>query len=329
MKRLAILALLPWLWLSQVLAADSVAVKIDEWPVSWPNTRPRDPYVDGQNRVWFVGQEGDYIAYLDPQANIFKRFDLKPGTGPHNLIVDKESFIWYAGNRSAHIGKLNPENGAITELPMPDPKARDPHTLIFDHGGNIWFSVQGGNFVGKLTPASGDLQVLPVPTAHALPYGIVVDGQNRPWFAEFGTNQLGTVDPQTMTIREFTLPRPETRPRRLAATANGYIWYVDYVQGYLGRLDPATGTVQEWQAPSGPHARPYGMAADDRNRIWFVETGPQPNRLVGFDPANEAFFSVTEIPSGGGSVRHMYYHQPTQTLWFGTDADTVGRAWLP
>jgi virginiamycin B lyase len=71
------------------------------------------------------------------------------------------------------------------------------------------------------------------------------------------------------------------------------------------------------------------MAIDDQDRIWFVETGPRPNRFVGFDTGTETFISETDIPSGGGSVRHMYYHQPTQSIWFGTDSNMLGRADLP
>ena len=60
-----------------------------------------------------------------------------------------------------------------------------------------------------------------------------------------------------------------------------------------------------------------------------VETGPDPNRLVGFDPANEEFFAIADIPSGGGSVRHMHYHAPASEIWFGTDTGTIGRAVIP
>ena len=68
---------------------------------------------------------------------------------------------------------------------------------------------------------------------------------------------------------------------------------------------------------------------DGRDRLWFVETGPSPNRFVGFDPEMESFFSVTDIGSGGGAVRHMVFHAPTRSIWFGTDANTVGRAKVP
>jgi virginiamycin B lyase len=52
----------------------------------------------------------------------------------------------------------------------------------------------------------------------------------------------------------------------------------------------------------------------------------EPNRLVGFDPASGEFFSMTEIASGGGTVRHMYFHAGGGAVWFGTDTNTIGRA---
>jgi virginiamycin B lyase len=70
------------------------------------------------------------------------------------------------------------------------------------------------------------------------------------------------------------------------------------------------------------------MAQDHLGRIWFVESGFQPNRFVGFDPASEVFFSIQELESGGGTVRHMFFHEPTRSVWFGTDTNTIGSARL-
>ena len=309
--------------------AASNPVEITEWTVPWQDTRPRDPFVDKRQQVWFVGQRGDYIAVVDPRIGKFKRFELDPGTGPHNLIVDDQGMVWYAGNRAAHIGKLDPQSGKIMKYDMPDPAARDPHTLAFDQNGDIWFTVQGGNFVGHLKISTGEIRLFQIPSSHARPYGIIVDTDNRPWIAEFGTNKLAMVDPSTLTLKEVLLPRADARPRRLATTSDGRIWYVDYAEGYLGTFDPATGKFQEWPTPAKDNSRPYSMTVDDQDRLWFVETGPQPNRLVGFDSRTRKVFSLTEIKSGGGTVRHMVFHQPTRTIWFGTDANTIGRASVP
>jgi virginiamycin B lyase len=97
----------------------------------------------------------------------------------------------------------------------------------------------------------------------------------------------------------------------------------------LGRLDPATGEVKEYPLPSGEGARPYAVAVDGDDRVWLVETGVRPNQFVGFDPRTESIFSVTEVESGGGTVRHMYFDAETNSIWFGADTNTIGVAKLP
>src|SRR6185436_2966913 len=85
-----------------VAAAPPGAVDIREWPVPWEDTRPRDPAVDREGRVWFVGQTGDYIGRLDPQTGRFVRFELEKGAGPHNLIAGSGGEIWFAANRKGY-----------------------------------------------------------------------------------------------------------------------------------------------------------------------------------------------------------------------------------
>lgn len=301
-------------------------VDIQEWQVPWEDTRPRDPYVAPDGDVWFVGQRGDYISEFDPETDEFRRIDLPDGAGPHNCIVDESGFIWYAGNRAAHIGRVDPETGEITQYPMPNERARDPHTLVFDQNGDIWFTVQGGNFVGKLTVETGEVQLIDVPTQRARPYGIKIDSNNRPWIALFGTHKLATVDPETMELTEIPLEREDARPRRLDITSDGTIWYVDYAEGYLGAYTPEDGNFEEWMLPEGSGSRPYAMVADAGDNLWMVETGVNPNLFVGFNPDDEEFFSSTPIESGGGTVRHMVYHRPTGSIWFGTDTNYLGQA---
>lgn len=301
-------------------------VPIREWKVPWENSRPRDPAVAPDGRIWFVGQEGNYVARLDPGRGTFDRFEVDPGTHPHNVIVDAAGNAWYAGNRNAMIGRIDGTTGTITRYPMPDAAATDPHTLVLDRQGTIWFTVQNGNYVGKLVTATGKISLARIATPGARPYGIVLAADGRPWFDLFGTNKLATVDPVTMVVTEHTLPNPRTRPRRIAMTSDGAVWYGDYTAGAIGRLDPKTGAVKEWPAPGGVGSLPYAMTVDDQDRIWIVETGPKPNRLVGFDTKSERYLESTPIPSGGGTVRHMVFDRTTRVVWFGTDANTIGRA---
>ena len=330
---MTLLAAGPTLPLATPAVTDSVP--LNEWTVPWEKTRPRDPYVDPvQERVWFVGQQGNYIAYLDQKTGQFKRYELDSRAHPHTLIVDRQGIVWYAGNTASHIGRLDPKDGSITKYAMPDSTVRDPHTMVFDKAGDIWFTAQGGNAVGKLWTKTGKVQLVKVPSARSRPYGIVMDKNDRPWFDLFGTNKIGTIDPKTMELKEYALPNERSRPRRIATTSDGRIWYGDYSRGMVGALDPKTGDVREWPTPGGPSSLPYAFTGDDQDRVWFVETGggqnQQPNRLVGFDTKTSEFFSITPVGSATpNTVRHMHYDPKTRMMWFGTDAGTIGRAVLP
>ncbi|WP_421787396.1 virginiamycin B lyase family protein [Hyphobacterium sp.] len=306
---------------------DADDVLIEEWTIPYENSRPRDPFTADGERIWFVGQRDDYLGWLYPRTGEIGRLDLPEGTGPHNQIVDADGNVWIAGNRDAYIGRYTPASNQFMRIDMPNGVPRDPHTLIMDAGGQyLWFTAQGANRIGRLNVATNELDVIDVPTENARPYGIEIDGNGTVWVVLLGTNKLAAIHPDTLQLAEITLPRAEARPRRIGVTDNGYVWYVDYAGGYIGAFDPETNGVQEWRAPSAENSRPYGMAVDAQNRIWFVETGVEPNNFVGFDPATESFFSQTPVPSGGGTLRHMQFFAPTGEIWFGADTNTIGRA---
>jgi virginiamycin B lyase len=213
---------------------------------------------------------------------------------------------------------------------MPDPAAKDPHTLVFDRTGkDIWFTVQGGGFVGRLTMATGKVDLVKIPSEGSRPYGIWMDSKNRPWFNEFGVPKIGMIEPSTLALKEYDLPNERARGRRIAITSDDIVWYVDYSRGFLGRLDPATGKVEEWATPGGANSLPYMLTADNKDRLWFSETGMQPVRIVGFDPRSKTFVPPIAVPSGGLNVRYAIYNGASNAIWFGTDANTIARAQLP
>lgn len=302
---------------------------VTEWPVPWPETRPRDPAVAPDGRIWFVGQVGNYVAALDPATGQFRKFDLEDQAFPHNITFGPDGAAWYTGNRNGTLGRMDPATGTVRRFPMPAADLTDPHTLVFAPGGSAWFTLQAANAVGHLDPASGAIRILRMPEAGSRPYGIALDSKGRPWFAEFGANRVGTIDPASFTLREYTLASAGARPRRLVITPDDRIWVGDYTRGKLVRLDPATGAFTEWQNPGGNRSAPYAMAVDDQGLVWQVETGPQPNQLVSFDPKTETYGTPVPISGSGGIVvRNMTFDRRTRSFWFGTDAGTIGRAVL-
>ena len=153
---------LPGALSAQGAKRDTVA--LTEWNVPWgAATRPRDPSVDPQGRIWFVGQEGNYVARFDQKTQKFERFEIDPGTNPHTVNVDPQGDAWYAGNRNGMIGRIDGKTGKITKYPMPTADAKDPHTITFDAQGNLWFTLQNSNMVGHLDKKSGEVKLVSSP----------------------------------------------------------------------------------------------------------------------------------------------------------------------
>lgn len=322
----AVLSCIAWAGAAAPAAADELnPIEINEWDVPYAG-RARDPFAT-DDAVWFVGQRGHYLGRFTPSTGEFFKKDLPDEAGPHNLIVGSDGIVWYAGNRVAYIGRYDPSTDEITKIEMPDSAARDPHTLVFDDGEeHIWFTVQGGNFVGRLAIANNEVDLIPVPTERARPYGIKIASDGTPWVVLLGTNKIASVDAQSLELTEHVLPSADSRPRRLEITDDGRVWFADTGRGYLGVYDPSSDSFEEWALPGGERSQPYGMALGDDGRVWVVETGVRPNRFIGFDTDAEEIVSVTEIPSGAGAVRHMHYHAPSGSVWFGTDEETLGQA---
>ena len=318
-------------------AQQPASVSIDQWQVPYDNARPRDPSVAPDGSIFFVGQRanGNYVARFDPETEMFTRFALPDGTLPHTNAVADDGIVWVAGNGNGTIVRLDPETRETRVIPVMldgDPDT-DPHTMVFDGLGGLWFTAQQTHFVGHLNLETEEVRTVRTSPAgtRSGPYGIVVDeATGRPWFVLFHTNRIGTIDPITMELETFDLPNADSRPRRIARTDDGMIWYVDYSRGYLGMLDPVTGEVAEWQSPAGANARGYGMTLDDAGRIWYVETGVQPNRMVAFDTAREAFVYGEDIPGEGrNGVRHMVFDPERRVVWYGSDINFIGAVWVP
>jgi virginiamycin B lyase len=301
-----------------VVGQEGGEADLKEWAVEWGG-RTRDPFVAPDGVVWFVGQTGNYIARFDPRTGQFRRYEIEEGTNPHTLIVDRQGTVWYAGNRNGRIGRLDPATGSIKVIMTGE--ARDPHTMVFDGNGHIWFTSQGSNRIGRLDMATEHVDLVTPNEQPSNPYGIVMDAQGHPWVALLRTNTVVRIDPKTLAVTRFTQATDESRSRRLDVTPDGMVWYADEPRGYLGRINPTTGELREWPMPGGAGSRPYALTKDDRGRLWISETGPV-KQLVGFDPRTERFFSVNAV---SGTIRHMHFHRETGTMWFGTDANMVGR----
>jgi virginiamycin B lyase len=299
--------------------------------------RNRDPIMDANGRVWFVGQTNNFVAYLDSRTGQFKQYSIEPGTNPHNITVDERGGVWFTGNRNSRIVNLNPETGELKTYMMPDPTVRDPHTMIWGKDGVAWFTAQQSQRVGRFDRKTGEIKLWRPPhdsptDSITNPYGIVVASDGRPYFNLFQSNKIGTIDPKTLEYRDFTHPDARMRARRIAITSDDQIWFGDY-RGVMNHLDPKTGKFTEYPMPEGNGSQAYAHAQDDQDRIWMVDVGVRPNRMYAFDTKAKEWVANFVIPGataqGGNAVRHMTYNRATRELWYGTDHGVIGKINIP
>jgi virginiamycin B lyase len=314
------------------VAAQENPLEPKEFTVPWASTRPRDPIMDQAGRVWFVGQQGNYIAYLDPKTGQFKQYSIDPGTHPHNINIDEQGGVWFTGNRNSRIVNLNPETGELKTIMMPDSTVRDPHTMIWGKDGIAWFTAQGSQRIGRFDRKTGEIKFWRPPAeGRTNPYGVVLATDGTPYFNLFQTNKIATVDPKTLEYKEFVHPDPRMRARRIAITSDNTIWFGDY-RGILNHLDPKTGKFEEFPLPEGNGKQVYAQAQDDQDRVWIVDVGVQPNKLLAFDTKSKTWVADIPVLSNGAArntIRHMTYNKATRELWFGTDAGTIGKINIP
>jgi virginiamycin B lyase len=268
--------------------------------------RSRDPVQGPDGRIWYVGQWGNVLGYINPDTGAIREYPLPPKSLPHTVNVDKDGTPWWTGKGNGTIGKTDPQSGKHTVYKMPD-GVRDPHTAEFDKNGIMWFSAQQSNYVGRFDPATGDTKVWPLKTKDAKPYGVKIADNGDIWIACNGAACLIRIDAKTNEITEIKLPTPGTTVRRLDIDLkDDKVWYVNSGKGKLGVHDPRTGQIKEWDSPSGPTSHPYAIVVID-GIVWYNESNVRPDMLVRFDPNTEKFQSWP-VPSGtinAGIIRHM------------------------
>jgi virginiamycin B lyase len=334
MRRIVALAvvLLPAHGALRLAPAQEIDIKQHEVPFAVG--RSRDAFVAPDGKVWFVGQTGNYLAVFDPTSSQFTQHKIPDRTNPHTNIVTPDGIVWLAGNGNGTIVRFDPKTGntKVIRVPVEGITRTDPHTMVYDGHGGIWFTSQNSHFVGHLTIGTEKIQIVKTSEGgvRTNPYGIILDPDGRPYFDLFATNKIGTIDPKTMELKTFELPDANARPRRIARTSDGNIWYTDYSRGYLGRLDPRTGRVEEFRNPSGNTSLPYAMTVDDADRIWYVETGVQPNRMVGFDTKSKKVVFNAAVPGPSpNAVRHMVFDPKTRQIVYAADNNFIGFVKVP
>lgn len=202
-----------------------------------------------------------------------------------------------------------PAQVSIMQWPLPTPGSR-PHDPMVAHDGAIWWTGQLANRLGRLDPQTGQMKEYPV-NPQSAPHGLVEDKDGNVWFTGNFRGFIGKLDPRSGYVKEYPLPDPRARdPHTIVIDHDGIVWFTVQVGNFVGRLDPATGDIKLAQPPT-MNARPYGMAVNSKNQVFFVEFGAP--KIATIDNA----MHITEyaLPAPAARPRRIAI-TPDDQIWY-------------
>jgi virginiamycin B lyase len=164
-----------------------------------------------------------------------------------------------------------PIEATIREWPVATPGSR-PHDPLAARDGSLWYSGQLANVLGRLDPTTGQIKEYHLNSLTG-PHGLKEDKDGNIWFTGNFAGLIGKLDPKTGDVTEYRMPDPSAKdPHTLVFDHDGIIWFTVQIGNKVGRLDPKSGEIRLVTPPT-PNARPYGIAVNSRNVVYFVEFG--------------------------------------------------------
>jgi virginiamycin B lyase len=203
-----------------------------------------------------------------------------------------------------------PVEASIKEWAVPTPGSR-PHDPMAAKDGSIWYTGQLANVLGRLDPKTGAIKEYRMKSPHTAPHGLAEDKDGNIWFTGNNLSLIGKLDPKTGGVTEYKLPNPAAKdPHTLVFDHNGILWFTVQQGNFVGRLDPKTGDIKLVNPPT-PKARPYGMAVNSKNVVFFVEFGA--NKVASID--NNMQIKEYPLPDAGARPRRIAIG-PDDIIWY-------------
>jgi len=190
-----------------------------------------------------------------------------------------------------------PTHATIKTWDVPTLGSR-PHDPLATKDGAIWWTGQLANKLGRLDPKTGTMREYTLKTDHSAPHGLKEDRDGNIWYTANNIGAIGKLDPKTGISTEYPLPDKTARDAHtLVFDHDGILWFTVQQANKVGRLDPKTGEIKLVTPPT-EKARPYGMAVNSKNVVFFVEFGA--NKVASIDGKTMA---IKEYPLPNAAAR--------------------------
>ena len=164
----------------------------------------------------------------------------------------------------------------ITEINLwPDSR---PHEAAVDRNGVGWVTERGHGILGRYDPLAHRYDRISLPPTTRPGGGFAVDPQGRVWIADDANARFIQYEPKMGTFSFYPYPEsPTARPgiNVIRFHQDGTVWGTALPSSRVLRLHPATKEITQYHPPTAVaekrNVKPYGMAIDGSNAVWFAE----------------------------------------------------------
>ena len=213
----------------------------------------------------------------------------------------------------------------ITEWDLPRVTIA-PHDVRTDEQGRIWYSNFTEPFLGRLDPKTGEHKEFAYPLLKPdFPTGsldLEPDAQGNLWLALMFQAGIAKFDIKTETFHLYPVPpglNSSTTQQSMVmpwhADVDGKVWTNEVFKQAIMRVDLASGAYEFIDpfknAPKGPSHSPYGLAADAKNNLWFMDFGDE---NIGKVDAATGIATLYPTPTSGSRPRRVMFDG--RKLWF-------------
>ena len=227
---------------------------------------------------------------LHPQMRVSKRTpkaDLARAAANYLATINESAGPWKYPLNTLPRPKGAATHVIVTEYHLPR-ATMAPHDVLKDKNGIIWFSEFGDQALGAFDPKTSKVTEYPIPSLKPnFPTGTLdlePDGHGHYWLAMMFQGGLAEFDLATKTFKTHAIPaalnseaaqQSMVMPRGDAA--DGKVWTNMVNRQAIMRLDLASGAFELIDpfsaAKPGPEHSPYGMVADAKNDLYFMDFG--------------------------------------------------------
>jgi streptogramin lyase len=178
---------------------------------------------------------------------LITEYDLPRKTiAPHDVLTDAAGIAWYSNFLENTLGRLDPRTGAHTEYTWPTIKAGAPEgslAMESDRDGNWWLATMFQTGLVRFNVKDNTFKVFPLPA------------------------DLNNSEAQ----QSMVMPRQ--------SHVDGKVWATEIGRQVILRLDIASGKFEMVDPfkfmPEGTNHSPYGLTADERNNLFFMDFGDE------------------------------------------------------